>query len=133
VTRTTLKEIDQFTPKDRPSIIVTTDSYIDQWFMNWRIGRFYLPDRDFWVLLKSGDRTSAQRIRRDAVVESLENTPVTLPIKSGSRIIWLIEPQSEFYRKLSSLFKLSGGRYVFYTDTTGDSVSLTWDGDHGIQ
>ena len=133
VTRTTLKEIAEFTPKDRPSMIVTTDAYIDQWFMNWRIGRYYLPDRDFWVLLKGGVRTSVQRIRRDAVIETLVNTPVTLPIKKGSRIIWLIEPQSEFYRKLSSLYKLNGGRYVFYTDMTGESASLTWDGDDGIQ
>jgi hypothetical protein len=133
VTRTTLKEIEEFTPKDRPSIIVTTDGYIDQWFMNWRIGRYYLPDRDFWVLLKNGDRTSVQRIRRDAVIETLESTPVTLPIKNGGRIIWLIEPQSEFHRKLSSLYKLSGGRYVFYTDTAEGSLSLTWDGDDGIQ
>src|SRR5262249_18725353 len=46
MTRITLREIQEFTPKDRPTIIVTTDDYVDRWFVNWRIGRYYLPKRD---------------------------------------------------------------------------------------
>src|SRR5262249_21824085 len=49
-TGSTLAEIREFTPKDRPSIIVTTNMYVSQWFMNWRIGRYYLPSQDFWIL-----------------------------------------------------------------------------------
>jgi len=48
-TRSTLREIQNFAPKDRPSLIITTDAYVDQWFMNWRIGRYYLPEQDFSI------------------------------------------------------------------------------------
>src|SRR5262249_27256698 len=50
VTRTSLKEIREFTATDRPSVIITTDANGDQWFMHWQIGRYYLPAQDFWVL-----------------------------------------------------------------------------------
>src|SRR6185503_1706740 len=32
--RNTLKEIAEFTPADRPSMIITTDSYVEQYFLN---------------------------------------------------------------------------------------------------
>ena len=91
ITRTTLKEIDQFTPKDKPSIIITTDMYVEQWFMNWRIGRYYLPKRDFWILYNNIPQKRAERIHREASLEVRDKAPVRVPVFQEGRILWLIE------------------------------------------
>jgi hypothetical protein len=137
VARTSLKEIEEFTPKDRPCVIITTDTYVNNWFMNWRIARYYLPKRDFWVLFSTGNSNGMQRIRRDVVVETMENKSIHLPLLKGGRILWLVEPDSEVFKQLSSVYKLNGGRYVFYTDIASDSPSITLKGveinPNGIQ
>jgi hypothetical protein len=137
VTKTSLKEIEEFTPKDRPSMIITTDIYLKQWFMNWRIARYYLPNRDLWVLYSRGSTSGVQRIRRDTVIETIENNSVKLPIVENGRVLWLVEPDSEVFKQLSSVYKLNGGRYVFYTDITGDTPSIRLNGveiaPNGIQ
>jgi hypothetical protein len=137
VTRTSLKEIEEFTPKDRPSMIITTDTYMNQWFMNWRIARYYLPKRDLWVLYNRASSSGVQRIRRDAVINTIENNSVQLPIVKNGRVLWLVEPGSDILKQLSSVYKLSGGRYVFYTDTSGDTPSVRLNGveivPNGIQ
>ena len=137
VTRTSLKEIEEFTPKDRPSMIITTDTYMNQWFMNWRIARYYLPKRDLWVLYNRDTTSGVQRIRRDAVIDTTDNNSVQLPIVKNGRLLWLVEPGSEVLKQLSSVYKLNGGRYVFYTDITGDTPSIRLNGveivPNGIQ
>jgi dolichyl-phosphate-mannose-protein mannosyltransferase len=137
VSRTSLQEIERFTPQDRPSMIITTDTYVSHWFMNWRIARYYLPKRDFWVLFSRASTNGVQRIRRDLVVDTIENNAVKLPILKGGRVLWLVEPDSEVLKHLSSVYQLSGGRYVFYTDISGDTPSVTLKGvqivPNGIQ
>lgn len=128
VTRVTLKEIEEFTPKDGPSMIISTDTFVDQWFMNWRIARYYAPDRDIWVLYSKGNMRGVQHVRRDTVIDKLENTSIKLPIFTMGRILWLIEPESEIHKKIASAYKLSGGRYVFYTDLDGNSGSINLNG-----
>jgi hypothetical protein len=127
ITRTTLSEIEQFTPKDRPSIIVTTDTYRTQWFMNWRIGRYYLPERDLWVLYNDQTKKHVERVRRGNVVEASETVPLRVPIFRDGRILWVIEPDSEIYKQVAAAQKLSGGKYVFYSDVTADSPAFTID------
>jgi hypothetical protein len=137
VSRTSLQEIERFTPPDRPSMIITTDTYVSHWFMNWRIARYYLPKRDFWVLFSRGSTNGVQRIRRDLVVDTIENHAIKLPIVKGGRVLWLVEPDSDVSKQLSSVYQLSGGRYVFYTDITADTPSITLKGvqiaPNGIQ
>jgi hypothetical protein len=137
VSRRTLSEIEQFTPTDRPSIIITTDTYVNQWFMNWRIGRYYLPSRDFWVLYKMGGRNGIEHVRRDVIVDKTGTTSPRLPIPKNARILWVVEPQSEIYNQIAAAYKVSGGQYVFYTDTAGDSAAVTLQGveivPNGIQ
>jgi len=137
VSRTSLKEIGEFTPKDRPSMIITTDTHVTQWFMNWRIARYYLPNRDFWVLYSRDSINGVERVRRDAVIDRIENHSVKLPIFKAGRVLWLVEPNSEVFRQLSSVYKLGGGRYVFYSDITPDSPSINLKGveivPNGIQ
>jgi hypothetical protein len=128
VTRATLGEIEQFTPQDRPAIIITTDTHVDQWFMNWRIGRYYLPQRDFWVLYDNGKPKRVERIRRDLSLESRQIEPLEIPIFREGRILWLIEPGSAFHQKLAMAQNLGAGKYVFYSDITRDSPAFTIDG-----
>jgi hypothetical protein len=128
VTRLSIREIQEFTPLDRPSIIVTTDLNGDQWFMHWQIARYYLPRQDFWVLYNGAAKKRAEHIRRDQVIE-VRNTglPVTVPVLREGRILWLIEPQSALYKQLAATQRLNGGKYVFYTDITADSPSIRID------
>ena len=128
ITRTTLSEIQQFTPKDRPSIIISTNTYADQWFMNWRIGRYYLPDRDMWILYNNGTKKRAELIRRDAALDIREIEPLRLPIFQEGRILWLIEPGSALHKELASSQNLIGGKYVFYSDVSKHSTPFRIDG-----
>ena len=117
VTRTSLKEIREFTPPDRPSVIITTDANGEQWFMHWQIARYYLPTQDLWVLYNGGPNKRVEHIRRDLLLE-MRNTsrPLIVPVLRECRILWLIEPQSAIYKQLAATQPLHGGKYVFYTD-----------------
>jgi len=127
ITNTTLSEIQEFTPKDRPSIIISTNTYTKQWFMNWRIGRYYLPDRDFWILYNDSAKKRAERIRRHALLDVRENEPLRLPIFQEGRILWLIETGSAVHKQLAASQQLMGGKYVFYSDVTKDSPAFKID------
>ncbi len=127
VTRTTLEEIKQFMPKDRPAIIISTDHYTDHWFMNWRIGRYYVPDQDFWILYTNLSTKRAERIRRDSVMDVRERPPLRIPIFQEGRIIWVIEPDSAIHKQLAAVQHLIGGKYVFYSDITKDSPAFKLD------
>jgi hypothetical protein len=121
VTNTTLAEIDQFTPKDGPSIIISTNTYVSQWFMNWRIGRYYLPSRELWVLYNDAGRKRVEHIRRDVLLDMRDSAPLRVPVFRQGRILWLIEPNSQVHQQISATQKLSGGRYVFYSEITPDT------------
>jgi hypothetical protein len=121
ITRTTLNEIEQFTPKDRPSIIVSTNTYVDQWFMNWRIGRYYLPTRELWVLYTDTKKKRVEHHRREVLLDMRDVFPLRVPIFREGRILWLIEPHSAIHNQIAATQKLSGGKYVFYSDITPES------------
>jgi hypothetical protein len=127
VTRTTLDEIEQFTPKDRPSIIISTDGYKDQWFMNWRIGRYYLPTRELWILYNNVRKKRVENVRRDLLLSMREVPPLRVPIFREGRVLWLIEPHSEIHKQISSTQNLSGGKYVFYSEITPDTPAFMVD------
>ena len=128
MTKTTLKEIEEFTPKDRPSAIISTDSYVDRFFMNWRIGRYYLPNRDFWIFYNDSTPKRVEHIRRDRRLESRETAPLEIPLFRQGRILWLIEPGSAFHKEVAATQMLIGGKRVFYSDITPDSSPFVIDG-----
>ncbi len=127
ITRTTLDEIKRFTPADRPSIIISTDTYVTNWFMNWRIGRYYLPNQDFWILYTNLSKKRAERTHREALLDLRERPPLRIPIFQEGRIIWLIEPNSAIHQQLAATQQLMGGKYVFYSDITRNSQPLKLD------
>lgn len=128
VARISLNEIQEFTPADRPSLIVTTDKNGEQWFLHWQIARYYLPRRDIWVLYDGAVPKRAEHIRRDQLIEMRNlRMPVMVPVFREGRILWVIEPQSAIYRQLAATGQIKGGKYVFYTDITPDSPSIRVD------
>jgi hypothetical protein len=128
MTRVTLNEIAEFTPKDRPAIIISTDGYVDRWFVNWRIVRYYLPRQDSWILYNSSTSKHIEHIRRDRVLEARGTPPLEIPIFREGRILWLVEPGSTVHKQVAAVQNLSGGKYVFYSDITPESSSFTIDG-----
>ena len=128
MTKTTLNEIEEFTPKDRPSVIISTDGYVDRFFMNWRIGRYYLPNRDFWIFYNDSKPRRVERIRRDRRLESRETSPLEIQLFHEGRILWLIEPGSAFHKQVASVQTLNGGRRIFYSDITRESAPFIIDG-----
>lgn len=127
VARTTLQEIEEFTPKDEPSIIISTDSYVTQWFLNWRIGRYYLPARDFWILYNGLKNKRVEHIRRDVLLDLRETAPLRVPVFRKGRILWLIEPHSPIHNQLAGVQQLHGGKFVFYSDITPESAPFIVD------
>jgi hypothetical protein len=127
VTRTSLDEIKQFTPSNRPSIIISTDTYVNNWFMNWRIGRYYVPNQDLWILYNNSGKKRAERIHREALMDLREWPPLRIPIFQEGRIIWLIEPNSAIHQQLATTQQLMGGKYIFYSDITKDSKPIKLD------
>jgi hypothetical protein len=127
LTGDTLSEIERYTPQDRPSLIITTNGFVNRWFMNWRIGRYYLPNRDFWVLYQAPDKKHMEQIVRDRRL-GFRFDPLTIPIFGEGRIFWLIEPDSRNLAELRKSLKLEGGNAVYYTDITPDSPPILLDG-----
>jgi hypothetical protein len=127
VTHEALAEIEKYTPLDRPSIIVTTNRFADRWFMNWRIGRYYLPNRDFWVLYDTPEKKHVGHVRRNKVLESIAN-PLRIPISGDVRILWLLEPNGRYAAELAKSTSLHGGEQVKYTDIMPDSAPILLDG-----
>lgn len=118
-TRQSLKDIETFTPRNpnEPAILVSSDVHARTWFMNWRIARYYLPNRDIWVIADQKQPPVAQLIRRDKVIETRTGMPVKIPIPCKGRILWLIENGGPFYMELSRIWEFSGSPLVVVTAT----------------
>jgi hypothetical protein len=111
-----LREVWSLAAPDRPTVIVTTDIHYQQWFTNWRIARYYLPEMEMWIVADQKIPRVAQRIRRDQYLETRRGPVVTVPVPKGGRVLWLLEQNGPFHRALASVKPLSGATQVFYTD-----------------
>ncbi len=117
INKTTLKEIREFTPPDRPALIVTTDAHRQTWFMNWRIARYYLPDYDIWVVTDQKTPRVAYHVRRDKTLETAHAGSVApVPAPKGGRILWLLERDGPFHKALSQVKTLTSGSQIVYSD-----------------
>ncbi len=111
----TMAEMKEWTRTDRPSVIVTSDVDTRNWFMNWRIVRYYMPGTDIWVMADLETPRRVEHIRRDKTIE--KRTDATIPIPVGARVIWLLEREGPFHRALKQAQpNLPGGSFLSYTD-----------------
>jgi hypothetical protein len=95
--------------------------------MNWRIGRYYLPKQDFAILYNSASKKRLEHIRRDVLLDLSETAPLKVPVFREGRILWLLEPGSAIQKEVAGKQKLSGGRYVQYSEVTPDSPPFMLD------
>jgi hypothetical protein len=128
VANTTMKELAQLKPSDRPWIIVSTDDVNrKEWFTNWRILRYYAPDADIWVANDKHD--VALRVRRDQALETREAAQedgvVRIPVPRGGRIVWLLENGGALHRALQGVQHLEARQRLFYTDLPADAQAFT--------
>ena len=117
-----LKEAATFRAADRPTLIVSTDVHYQQWFTNWRIARYYLPDQEMWIVADQMMPPMAQRIQRDRYLETISGPLVRVPVPRGGRVLWLLEQNGPFHQALSKVKALSGGTQVFHTDIGADDL-----------
>jgi hypothetical protein len=123
--RLALKEVRQFSPTDRPMVIVTSDDKTVNWFMNWRIARYYAPEVDMWVLHDLLSSPRVQHIRRDRVLETRDGPVPQVPIPRGGRVLWLLEPDGPFQRALKAAHPtLMGGAHISYFDVAREAESF---------
>jgi hypothetical protein len=121
----TLDELRRFTPAGRPSVIVSNDLARRNWFLNWRILRYYEPNREIWSLADDASPKTALRVKRYGSLQSVSGDPVPIPVPRGGRIIWIVEPLGVFDGELRENVDVLGGRYVVYNDLPNDAVPFT--------
>jgi 4-amino-4-deoxy-L-arabinose transferase-like glycosyltransferase len=118
----TLEELRKFTPAGRPSIIVSNDHAKKNWFLNWRILRYYEPTREIWSVVDEVSPRTALRVKRYGSLESAAGDPVPVSVPKGGRILWVLEPEGAFDDELRENVSVFGGRYVVYSDLPDDAV-----------
>lgn len=67
-----------------PAVIVW-----DQSRVLWQRVSYYFPAADIWVVRRTPNPPDAIRVRDGAILERLEGSPVRIPLRGASRIIWL--------------------------------------------
>jgi 4-amino-4-deoxy-L-arabinose transferase-like glycosyltransferase len=118
----TLEELRRFTPAGRPSVIVSNDLAQSNWFLNWRILRYYEPTREIWAIADSASPRTALRVKRYGSLESVTGDPVPITVPKGGRVLWILEPLGTFEGELRENIAVFGGRYVVYSDLPDDAV-----------
>jgi hypothetical protein len=122
VARITLTEIRDLTPENRPVVIITTDIHRVDWFLNWRIVRYYLPSCEIWAVDDQQAPGRAQHIIRDHVLESMSGDTVRVPVPRSGRILWLLETGAPFHRALAATQPIASGQRVAYMDVAADAT-----------
>ena len=51
--------------------------------------------------------------------------PVSTTLAAGSRIVWLLQPKTEFFKMVSQSFALTPSGPIYYTDLPTESGSRT--------
>ena len=115
--RPTMKELQQNTPTDRPWIIVSNDDVNRKdWFMNWRIVRYYLPRAQIWV---AADQKTVVKVQRDRIEGG--QAGLTIPVPRGGRVIWLLEVGGALYQSLLDGHHAVADGMLLYTDVANDA------------
>jgi len=124
VAYSTLKEIREFTPEHMPSVLVASDVHSEQWMLNWRIVRYYEPEREIWAISEDLPMRRALKIKRFDSLKSLSGETVSIPVPVGGRILFLLDPKSRVLEDLRRSSSLKGGRYVGYVDLPTDAAPM---------
>jgi hypothetical protein len=126
----TLRELREFTPQDRPSVLITSDVHTQQWILNWRIVRYYEPKRVIWSISDNSTQAtkSALKVRRFDSLQSLVGKSVAIPVPVGGRVLFLLDPKGRFETELQRAVTLTRGQYISYVDLPPDAAPIRVDG-----
>lgn len=127
----TLRELRELTPVDRPSILITSDMHTQQWILNWRIVRYYEPERVIWSVSDNWSdgssqhaKLSALKVRRFDSLQSLSGESVSIPVPAGGRILFLLDPKGRFETELRKAANPVHGQYISYVDLPPGATSI---------
>jgi 4-amino-4-deoxy-L-arabinose transferase-like glycosyltransferase len=112
-----LKELRSLTPSDRKVVIIGQDAVQQSnWFLNWRIARYYFPDADIRMAAAQKKPAETKEVRgsRQGTVHS--GSPVDIPVPGRCRLLWLVENGGPLHKALVAAGLAHGGPYVFFTD-----------------
>jgi 4-amino-4-deoxy-L-arabinose transferase-like glycosyltransferase len=94
----------------------------------WRKASYYAPQVPVIVLERKFPRSGSPPVmsmwRGNREERNLEGaTPMPVPIPTGARIVWFLNPRTEFYTQAAQSFPLTPAGPVWYTDLPRESGS----------
>ena len=118
-----LREIRDLSPPDREVVIVGQDVVQQSnWFLNWRIVRYYMPTADIRVAAAQKKPAETMAVHGSTLGIARTGAPVDIPVPSRCRILWLLENGGPLYNALVAARGVQGGPHVFYTDVEPESA-----------
>jgi 4-amino-4-deoxy-L-arabinose transferase-like glycosyltransferase len=116
-----LAEVEAHRSANPNHVIIAQDVQRREWFLNWRIARFYYPEEDIRVLADQKNPPEVFTVRGAEISESTASDPPEVIIQTPARILWLLGNDTELRRALSEAGKAHGGSRVLYTDIPAGS------------
>ena len=100
----------------------------EQGLVTWRKAAYYLPNIPIVVLdhkkLRSGTPPVIVIWKGPIIERRIQApSPLTVPLPSAARIIWLLNPNTDFYALAASAFPLTQSGPIYYTDLPPASTS----------
>src|SRR5215472_10456801 len=91
---------------------------------SWRKAAYYAHDIPIVVLehgkLRAGSAPVIAQWRGQTLEKRVEGpAPLAVTVPAGTRLVWLVNPRTEFFQTLSRSFTLIPSGPVFYTDLLG--------------
>jgi hypothetical protein len=120
----TIQEIRQFTPQNREVVILAQDVQRNDWFLNWRIARYYFPDLTIHVLADQSQPSETFTVKGMDVSMGRMGTPAELNVPERARLMWLVGPDTPLRTALEGMEGIQKGRRVLYTDLKEGSGPL---------
>jgi hypothetical protein len=112
-----LAEIRELAETDRDLVIIAQDMvHQSNWFLNWRIARYYLPDFDIRVVASHKTPAETLAVRGSSMGSSHAGPLVDIAVPQHSRILWLVESGGPLHAAVAAAGSVHGGQRVFYTD-----------------
>src|SRR5207253_1831200 len=97
---------------------------------SWRKAAYYAPDVRIVVLehrkLRSGSAPVIAAWRGAKLESRIEGpAPLRIVLPAGARIVWLLQPRTDFYELVRQSLPLTPVDPVYYTDLPAESGSRT--------
>jgi hypothetical protein len=99
-----------------PVVLLAQDVQLREWFLNWRIARFYFPDLDIRVMADQKKPLEVHRVSGSEFKIASTGELVSIPIQPQSRILWLAGPDTPLRKAIDSTPAIQARTRVLYTD-----------------